>query len=158
MNEVPVSFRLNGELVQVPAAPGERLLDTIRDRLHLTGTKEACGRGECGTCTVLEQGRPVMACLSLSHRARDVDTIEGLRDASSALRAAFADRGAFQCGFCTPGQIVRGVALLRDGLPHDDHSLRIALSGNLCRCTGYASIVAAFRDAEAVSTPGGGSA
>jgi aerobic-type carbon monoxide dehydrogenase small subunit (CoxS/CutS family) len=88
-----------------------------------------------------------MACLVLAARADQVETIEGLLDEAEPLREAFADAGAFQCGFCTPGQIVRGVALLRDGLPEDERELRRAMSGNICRCTGYAGIIAALRRA-----------
>ncbi len=142
---------VNGRPVEVRLDPGDRLLDVLRDRLGLLGAKEACGRGECGACTVLVRGRPVMACLTLAARAEDVETIEGLRDESRPLREAFADAGAFQCGFCTPGQIVRGVALLRQGLPEDDPALRREISGNICRCTGYAAIIRALRLAERVT-------
>lgn len=142
---------VNGEQVhEVSFAPDERLLDVLRGRLGLTGTKEACGRGECGACTVLVGGRPVLSCITLAGRVQDrVETIEGLAEEARGLRAAFADRGAFQCGFCTPGQIVRGVSLLREGLPTRDLELRHALAGNICRCTGYVGIVQALRDAEA---------
>jgi aerobic-type carbon monoxide dehydrogenase small subunit (CoxS/CutS family) len=134
-------------------APDERLLDVLRDRLGLTGTKEACGRGECGACTVLIDGRPVLSCIALAARVTgQVETIEGLADESRPLREAFADRGAFQCGFCTPGQIVRGVSLLRAGFPATDAELRRAISGNICRCTGYGAIVEALRDAEALAS------
>ena len=123
-----------------------RLLDVIRDGLGLTGTKEACGRGECGACTVLIDGRPVLACITLAARTNGhVQTIEGLAEEATDLRENFAATSGFQCGFCTPGQIVRGVALLRDGLPDDDADLRRAISGNICRCTGYQGIVAALR-------------
>ena len=114
------ALTVNGRAVEIDVEPDDRLLDVLRDRLGLLGTKEACGRGECGACTVLVRGRPVMSCLVLAARAEHVETIEGLRDEARALREAFADTGAFQCGFCTPGQIVRGVALLREGLPADD--------------------------------------
>lgn len=131
-------------------APDERLLDVLRERLRLTGTKEACGRGECGACTVLIDGRPVLSCITLAARVTGrVETIEGLAEESRTLREAFADRGAFQCGFCTPGQIVRGVSLLRAGLPPTENDLRRAMAGNICRCTGYGAIVEALRDAEA---------
>jgi aerobic-type carbon monoxide dehydrogenase small subunit (CoxS/CutS family) len=140
--------------MEIGVAPDERLLDVLRDRLGLLGTKEACGRGECGACTVLVRGRPVLSCLVLAARAADVETIEGLRDEAGALRAAFADAGAFQCGFCTPGQIVRGVALLRQGLPADDLALRREMSGNICRCTGYAGIMAALRRAAGAPSSG----
>jgi aerobic-type carbon monoxide dehydrogenase small subunit (CoxS/CutS family) len=142
-----VTPTVNGRPVELRVDPGDRLLDVLRDRLGLLGAKQACGRGECGACTVLLRGRPVMACLVLAARADQVETIEGLRDEARSLRAAFADAGAFQCGFCTPGQIVRGVALLRQGLPDDDRELRRAVSGNLCRCTGYAGIIQALRRA-----------
>jgi aerobic-type carbon monoxide dehydrogenase small subunit (CoxS/CutS family) len=126
-----------------------RLLDYLRDELGLRGTKEACGRGECGACTVLIDGRPVLSCITLAVRVDgSVETIEGVTPESAELRRQFAAHGAFQCGFCTPGQIVRGVALLREGLPADDTALRIAISGNVCRCTGYSGIVAALRAAE----------
>jgi aerobic-type carbon monoxide dehydrogenase small subunit (CoxS/CutS family) len=94
------------------------------------------------------RGRPVVSCLVLAGRADEVETIEGLRDEARPLREAFADAGAFQCGFCTPGQIVRGVALLRQGLPADDRELRREMSGNICRCTGYSGIIRALRLAE----------
>jgi aerobic-type carbon monoxide dehydrogenase small subunit (CoxS/CutS family) len=136
--------------------PGERLLDVLRDRYGLTGTKEACGRGECGACTVLVDGVPVLSCITLAARVNgSVTTVEGVIEESSELRAAFADCGAFQCGFCTPGQIVRGTALLRSGLPNDDRELRREISGNICRCTGYNGIVEALRRADAARTDAG---
>jgi aerobic-type carbon monoxide dehydrogenase small subunit (CoxS/CutS family) len=129
--------------------PQERLLDVLRDRLGLTGAKEGCGRGECGACTVLVDGRPVLSCITLAARVDgEVTTIEGLADEAIPLRSAFADYGALQCGFCTPGQIVRGVALLRDGLPDSDEQLRREMSGNVCRCTGYTGIIQALRQAD----------
>jgi aerobic-type carbon monoxide dehydrogenase small subunit (CoxS/CutS family) len=133
--------------------PSERLIDVLRDRLDLTGTKESCGRGECGACTVLVEGVSVLSCITLASRVDgDVVTVEGLADEARMLRGAFADRGAFQCGFCTPGQIVRGVELLRAGLPDDDGELRRRMSGNVCRCTGYNGIIQALRDAERART------
>lgn len=134
-------------------SPHERLLDVVRDRFGLTGTKEACGRGECGACTVLVDGVPVLACITLAARVTgDVTTVEGLAEEATPLRAAFADCGAFQCGFCTPGQIVRGTALLRAGLPESDPELRREMSGNVCRCTGYAGIIDALRTAESTQS------
>ena len=136
-------------------APGTRLIDVLREQLGLTGTKEGCGRGECGACTVLVDGRPVLSCIQLAVRVTgEVETVEGLAEESRPLRQAFARRAAFQCGFCTPGQIVRGTALLRRGLPVTEGELRRALSGNICRCTGYQGIVDALRDA-ADGSPGG---
>jgi aerobic-type carbon monoxide dehydrogenase small subunit (CoxS/CutS family) len=129
----------------LPAAM--RLLDLLREQLGLTGTKEACGRGECGACTVLVDGKPALACITLARRVSGhVETIEGVADEAADLRASFADSAAFQCGFCTPGQVVRGVSLLRGGVPPDERQLREAISGNICRCTGYQGIVNAIRD------------
>jgi aerobic-type carbon monoxide dehydrogenase small subunit (CoxS/CutS family) len=131
-------------------APGTRLIDVLRGELALTGTKEACGMGECGACTVLVDGRAVLSCITLAKRVTGtVETVEGVAEQAGALREAFARRSAFQCGFCTPGQIVRGVALLRDGLPDCEADLRRAVSGNVCRFTGYEGIVDALCDAAA---------
>lgn len=140
------AFSVNGQPVELDVEPTARLLDVLRDHLALTGTKESCGRGECGTCTVLVDGRPRLACLELAVRAGRVETIEGLAEESRAFRAALAETGGFQCGYCTPGQVVRAVALRREsgGLPTDG-ALRRAISGNVCRCTGYDAIVAAYR-------------
>lgn len=142
-------MRVNGSPADPRGVPADtRLLDYLRDELGQRGTKEACGRGECGACTVLVDGRPVLSCITLAIRVDgDVETVEGVSQESTVLRHEFAEHGAFQCGFCTPGQIVRGVALLRQGLPADDASLRAAISGNVCRCTGYSGIVAALRSA-----------
>ena len=128
--------------------PGVRLIDILRDQLGLTGTKESCGRGECGACTVLIDGRPVVSCLVYAETVSGaVMTIEGLAEANTDLREAFADCGAFQCGFCTPGQIVRAAALLVETWPVDavarERFVRHRLSGNICRCTGYTGIVEA---------------
>jgi aerobic-type carbon monoxide dehydrogenase small subunit (CoxS/CutS family) len=145
-------MRINGVRDVRPdaVAADARLLDVLRDDLGLTGTKEACGRGECGACTVLLDGRPVLACILLASRVTgDVRTIEGLAEECADLREQFAATAGFQCGFCTPGQLVRGIALLRAGLPADDDELRWAISGNVCRCTGYQGIVAALRRTEA---------
>jgi aerobic-type carbon monoxide dehydrogenase small subunit (CoxS/CutS family) len=139
-----------GYVDQSSLAAASRLLDLLRNDLQLTGTKDACSRGECGACTVLIDGRPVLACLTLARRVNGlVETIEGLADEAADLRAAFAEKAAFQCGFCTPGQIVRGVALLRAGLPDNEGELRRSLSGNICRCTGYQAIVEALRSTAA---------
>jgi aerobic-type carbon monoxide dehydrogenase small subunit (CoxS/CutS family) len=137
---------VNGATVDVRMPPGVRLIDVLREQLGLTGTKESCGRGECGACTVLIDGRPVVACLVYAETVSGaVTTIEGLAADNTDLREAFADCGAFQCGFCTPGQIVRASALLREKWPDTDGArekfVRHRLSGNLCRCTGYSGIV-----------------
>jgi aerobic-type carbon monoxide dehydrogenase small subunit (CoxS/CutS family) len=146
---VTLRIRVNGEDREVDAGGADRLLDVLRDRLGLRGSKRACGMGECGACTVLVEGRPVMSCITLAGRAREVETIEGVAETpeGQALREAFADAGAFQCGFCTPGQVVRGVALMRAGVPDDEAELRHEISGNICRCTGYTAIVAALGNA-----------
>lgn len=143
-----IAFEVNGAGHELEIDPGERLLDVLRDRLGLMGSKEGCGRGECGACTVLIGGRPALSCITLAGRVRaPVETIEGVAAEALPLREAFADHGAFQCGFCTPGQIVRGVALLREGLPADERTLRRMMSGNVCRCTGYVGIVRALQQA-----------
>jgi aerobic-type carbon monoxide dehydrogenase small subunit (CoxS/CutS family) len=149
-------MRINDLAYPTDELTGEtRLLDVLRDDLGLTGTKEACGRGECGACTVLIDGRPVLACITLARRVTGhVQTVEGLAEEHADLRAEFAAASAFQCGFCTPGQLVRAVALLRTGLPADDDTLRRELSGNICRCTGYQGIVAALRRAAAARAAG----
>lgn len=146
-----IELKVNDVTYNVAVAADATLLDVLRDHLHLRGAKLACGRGECGACTVLVGGAPVMACVALAVQVRGpVETIEGLAEETTALREAFADHGAFQCGFCTPGQVVRAAALLRTETDLDDAALRHALSGNLCRCTGYAPIVDAVRAAGAV--------
>ena len=135
-------LRVNGRDVEVEVAPGDTLLRVVRDRLRLTGAKEACGRGECGACTVLVDGTPIMSCVMLASLVRgEVTTIEGLAEEARDLREAFADTGAFQCGFCTPGQIVRASALLREAPAADEPTVRDQMSGNVCRCTGYTQIV-----------------
>ncbi len=142
-------LKINGELVDVPAQTGMRLIDFLRDSLGLTGTKEACGRGECGACTVLVDGRPILSCVALMETVgEEISTIEGLAHEYVVLRQAFADHGSFQCGFCTPGQIVRAAALLREPWPDNprEHEafVRHRMSGNICRCTGYTGIVDAI--------------
>lgn len=136
---------VNGEVVEVGCEPADPLLSALRDGLGLTAAKLACGRGECGACTVLIDGRPRMSCITPAGLAGEVVTLEGLAEESADLRAEFADRGAFQCGFCTPGHVVHAVALLRRGLPADAERrrdlVRHALNGNVCRCTGYQAIV-----------------
>ena len=142
-------LKVNGATQEIDAAPGATLLSVLRGRLHLKGAKEACGRGECGSCTVLIDGVPVMACLTLAARIRgEVTTVEGLTEEFRDLREAFADLGGFQCGFCTSGQLVRAAALLRAGLPQSraeaETFIRYEMSGNICRCTGYNGIVDAI--------------
>ena len=147
----PVALDINGETVIVRAALSTTLLSALREELHLTAAKRGCNQGVCGACTVSIDGVPMRACLSLAHgcEGRAVRTLEGMADDQRlvALQRAFAAHGAFQCGFCTPGMLVAARALLeRDGSP-DETAVRRALSGNLCRCTGYVKIVAAVQAA-----------
>jgi len=143
----PVALTVNGELYELEV-PGHRtLLDLIREDLGLTGTKQGCGNGECGACTVLLDGDPVNACLVLALQAdgKSVTTIEGLSKGGKldAIQEAFIAKGAIQCGFCTPGMLLSVKALL-DRNPHPGQSeIREALTGNFCRCTGYQKIVEA---------------
>jgi aerobic-type carbon monoxide dehydrogenase small subunit (CoxS/CutS family) len=143
-----MTLKINGQAVEPGIDPNTTLLSVIRDRLGLRGTKEACGRGECGACTVLLNGVPVVSCIRLEMLTDgEVTTIEGVAEESRDLREAFAEFGGFQCGFCTAGQIVHATALLRElaGHPTDDLEpfIRKRLSGNICRCTGYTGIIEA---------------
>jgi carbon-monoxide dehydrogenase small subunit len=147
-----IALVVNGSSVTVLAKPEERLIDLLRRGLHMTGTKEGCGEGECGACTVLVDGLPVNSCLfpALEVEGRSVTTIEGLAGPGlrlSAIQQAFVDKGGIQCGFCTPGMILMTKALL-DRIPDPTGSqIAEALKGNLCRCTGYAQIVESVRHA-----------
>ncbi len=144
-----IELTVNGGRRTVEADTETRLLDLLREELHLTGTKEGCGEGECGACTVLMDGRPVNSCLVLAAQAdgADVLTIEGLADGTRLhpIQQAFVDAGGVQCGFCTPGFVMATYALLRDHPAPSEDQIRTALEGNLCRCTGYTKIVAAVR-------------
>ena len=144
---------LNGEEVTVQVEPDALLIDVLRERLGLMGTKEACGEGECGACTVLLDGRPVTSCLVPARKAhrREVLTVEGLAFEGELhpLQKAFIEHGAVQCGYCTPGMLMSAKALL-DRTPHPtDEEIKEAISGNLCRCTGYVKIVEAIKAASA---------
>ena len=144
-----VALTVNGTPQRVEAAPDAVLLDVLRAGMGLTGAKDACRRGECGACTVLVGGRAVMSCVTFAALVdAPVETVEGLAEEARTFREALADRGGFQCGYCTSGVVVRAVSVLRAGLPADDGDLALAMAGNLCRCTGYRSILAALRDAE----------
>lgn len=135
-----ITLTVNDSRITIDAAPTTRLVDVLRDELGLTGTKDACGRGDCGACTVLVGGRAVLACLTLAVRVtEEVRTIEGLTSDTQALRESFADNGGLQCGYCTPGLIVRCSQLTAPS--PDAATARVALAGNFCRCTGYAGVV-----------------
>jgi xanthine dehydrogenase YagT iron-sulfur-binding subunit len=142
---------LNGSPVELPVASNETLLDVLRDRLGLTGTKKGCDQGACGACTVLVDGKRVLSCLTLAAQmdGREVTTIEGLgtENAPHPVQEAFVLHDAMQCGYCTPGQIMSAVALLAEGRAGSDEEIREFMSGNLCRCGAYPNIVAAIRDA-----------
>jgi carbon-monoxide dehydrogenase small subunit len=147
-SRIPLSLTVNGEALEVLVKPWQTLLEVLRDELHLTGTKEGCGNGNCGSCTVLLDGRAVNSCLVLAPEAqgREVLTIEGLAKDGELhpLQRAFVDYGAIQCGFCTPGLIMAAKAYL-DANPHPtEQEVRRAIAGNLCRCTGYAKVVRAI--------------
>ena len=139
-----ISFRINGSSATVDADVRETLLDVIRERLGLTGTKRGCDEGACGACTVLLDGRPVASCsiLAVEAEGREIITIEGLSpDGRHPVQQAFIDSGAVQCGFCTPGMVLSSTALLEKNPHPTPGEVKEALSGNLCRCTGYRKIV-----------------
>ncbi len=146
-----IAFTVNGEIRETDAWAGESLLTTLRDRLELPGSKNACEQGECGSCSVLLDGELVCSCLVLAAQAdgHDVVTVEGLSADGELhpVQEAFADAGAVQCGFCTPGFVVAAADLLRRVPDPSDDEIREALSGNLCRCTGYQKILDAVHQA-----------
>ena len=145
------TLNVNGRTHILLVRPDETLLDALRDRLHLTGTKEGCGEGDCGACTLQVDGRAVNACLLLAADAegRDIRTVEGLvQDGNlNPVQEAFVDSGGIQCGFCIPGMIMSADALLRSNPDPSDQEIQEALAGNLCRCTGYIKIFQSVRAA-----------
>jgi xanthine dehydrogenase YagT iron-sulfur-binding subunit len=145
-----VSLRVNGVLRELRLDPRVTLLDALRERCGLTGTKKGCDQGACGACTVLADGRRVLSCLTLAVtcEGREIMTIEGLGSEGSLhpVQRAFIAHDAFQCGFCTPGQILSAVALLAEGRAGSDADIREFMSGNICRCGAYPNIVAAIRE------------
>jgi xanthine dehydrogenase YagT iron-sulfur-binding subunit len=148
--EVAVAVRVNGVDHELRLDPRVTLLDALRDVLDLTGTKKGCDQGACGACTVLVEGKRVVSCLMLAAQCdgHDVTTIEGLADDGRLhpMQEAFVRHDAFQCGYCTPGQIMSAVSLLAEGRAGSDDEIREFMSGNLCRCGAYPNIMAAIRE------------
>ena len=140
-----LQITVNGEVRQALVQPYYSLLDTLRDELHMTGTKKGCDEGDCGACTVLLNGKPVCSCLVLAHAAHDGDvtTIEGLAEGHELhpVQKAFVEYGGLQCGYCTPGIILSAVGFLESGEEPTEENIKHALGGNLCRCTGYSKVV-----------------
>ncbi len=149
--DVEVALRINGKLHRLALDPRTSLLDALRERIGLTGTKKGCDMGQCGACTVLVGGKRVASCLTLAVMAqgKDITTIEGLGDGGALhpMQRAFVDHDGLQCGYCTPGQIMSAVGLLAEGRAHSDDDVREQMSGNLCRCGAYPNIIAAIQAA-----------
>lgn len=149
MQQYSFTLTVNNETHAVVTWPNRTLLEVLRDDLQLTGTKEGCGDGACGSCTVLVDGRPVRSCLTLAvaMEGRKITTIEGIAQEGKLhpIQAAFVEHHAIQCGFCSPGMILTAYALLNENPNPGEAEIRRAISGNICRCTGYAKIVKAVR-------------
>ncbi len=149
MNKLVIELTINGKKRKVETTPSIRLLDLLRDDLHLTGTKEGCGKGECGACTVIMNGELIASCLVLAPQADGavITTIEGLGKGENLdpIQEAFVETGAVQCGFCTPGMILATKKLLEENSHPDEEEIKRGISGNLCRCTGYQKIFDAVK-------------
>ena len=147
----PYVLQVNGGARETEAEPHESLLDVLRDNLRLTGSKKGCNEAECGSCTVLLNGRPVVSCLVLVPDAvgHDIVTIEALAEAGTPhpVQRQMVEQGGVQCGYCTPGMIMSAYALLQENPDPTDEEVRFAISGNICRCTGYGKIVKAVQEA-----------
>jgi len=153
-SEPGLALTINETAYQLPGDPRTTLLDALREHIGLTGTKKGCDHGQCGACTVHVEGKPVLSCLTLavSVAGKPITTIEGLAKTDAPLhpvQQAFVENDAFQCGYCTPGQIMSAIACVTSGKAASDASIREFMSGNLCRCAAYPNIVAAVRDAKA---------
>lgn len=150
VNDMQIEFKVNGKDYSMDVDPKLRLLDILRDELDLTGTKEGCGEGECGTCTVIMDKKAVNSCLVLASQiqGKEIITIEGLEENGELdpLQESFVKNGAIQCGYCTPGMIMSAKALFMNNPNPTDEEIKTAIEGNLCRCTGYGKIVTAIRE------------
>jgi xanthine dehydrogenase YagT iron-sulfur-binding subunit len=150
-DKISLSLTVNGRAHQLSVAPWTTLLDALRDRLGLTGTKKGCDHGQCGACTVLLDGRRIVSCLALAvmHDDSTITTVEGLATdgALHPLQQAFIDHDAFQCGYCTPGQLCSAAGLIAEGRARSADEIRELMSGNICRCGAYPNIVAAIQQA-----------
>jgi xanthine dehydrogenase YagT iron-sulfur-binding subunit len=148
-NTVSLNLKVNGQPKTLTLDSRVTLLDALREHLNLTGTKKGCDHGQCGACTVLVNGTRINSCLNFAimHDGHEITTIEGLAqgDALHPVQAAFLEHDAFQCGYCTPGQIVSAVGMLRESVAATDDAVRESMSGNICRCGAYPNIVAAVR-------------
>ena len=149
MKKTAITLNVNSETYDVVSYPNRTLLEVLRDDLHLTGAKEGCGEGVCGSCTVLVDGTPIRSCLTLAVaiQGKEITTIEGLSTGEKLhpVQEAFVNHHAIQCGFCSPGMILTSYALLSENPNPNEKEIRRALSGNTCRCTGYAKIVEAVK-------------
>jgi len=149
MSKLVIELIINGNKRKIETSPSTRLLDLLRDDLHLTGTKEGCGKGECGACTVIMNGELVASCLVLAPQAEGavITTIEGIGsgDHLDPIQEAFIETGAVQCGFCTPGMILAAKKLLEENSHPNENDIKRGISGNLCRCTGYQKIFDAIK-------------
>ena len=149
---IPISLKVNGQVRRLQLEPRVALLDALREYAHLTGTKKGCDHGQCGACTVHVDGKSTLSCLTFAvmNQAKEITTIEGLTRGEELhpVQAAFIKHDAFQCGYCTPGQIMAASALIGDGKTRSETEIREAMSGNLCRCAAYPNIIAAVKEAQ----------